>query len=146
MNGRQAPLCLFHDHGCAAPHNGFSTLIRRINARRSPAIFGRPPRKPDFQRQYRRKPAQFQRTRSLRSDDRDGLHDRWEPFDTAELGTNDPVREVDTTAHLPPLHDQLSRSAAFSASSRLVDLNSEASRVRNKEDEVFGTHTPSSSW
>jgi hypothetical protein len=34
-----------------APHNGFSALIRRINARRSAAIRGRPPRELDFQRQ-----------------------------------------------------------------------------------------------
>src|SRR5438034_7236741 len=46
-----------------APHSGFSTLIRRISARRSASIFGRPPRERDFQRQYRRKPARCQRTR-----------------------------------------------------------------------------------
>src|SRR3981081_1304898 len=44
-------------------HSGFSALICRINARRSAAIFGRPPREQDFQRQYRRKPARCQRTR-----------------------------------------------------------------------------------
>jgi hypothetical protein len=37
-------------------------LIRRINARRSDSIRGRPPRVPDFQRQYLRKPARCQRT------------------------------------------------------------------------------------
>src|SRR5213080_4721006 len=46
-----------------APHSGFSALIRRISARRSAAILGRPPRKRDFQRQYRRKPPRCQRTR-----------------------------------------------------------------------------------
>ena len=46
-----------------APHSGFSTLIRRISARRSASICGRPPRERDFQRQYRRKPARCQRTR-----------------------------------------------------------------------------------
>src|SRR2546429_6815323 len=46
-----------------APHSGLSTLIRRISARRSAAILGRPPRERDFQRQYRRKPARCQRTR-----------------------------------------------------------------------------------
>ena len=38
-------------------------LIRRISARSSPSIFGRPPRERDFHRQYRRKPARCQRTR-----------------------------------------------------------------------------------
>jgi hypothetical protein len=44
-----------------APQNGFSTLIRRINARSSMWICGRP-RGRDFQRQYERKPALCQRT------------------------------------------------------------------------------------
>ena len=34
-----------------APQSGFSTLIRRINARISVSICGRPPRGRDFQRQ-----------------------------------------------------------------------------------------------
>ena len=46
-----------------APHSGFSLLICRINARRSAAIFGRPPSERDFQCQYWRKPARCQRTR-----------------------------------------------------------------------------------
>src|SRR6266516_4223561 len=46
-----------------APHSGLSTLIRRINARRSASICGRPRRERDFQCQYRRKPARCQRTR-----------------------------------------------------------------------------------
>jgi hypothetical protein len=46
-----------------APHSGLSTLIRRISARRSALICGRPPRDRDFQRQYWRKPARCQRTR-----------------------------------------------------------------------------------
>jgi len=37
-----------------APHSGLSTLIRRISARRSGAIFGRPPRERDFQLQHDR--------------------------------------------------------------------------------------------
>jgi hypothetical protein len=37
-------------------------IIRQINARRSAVILGRPPREPDFQCQYRRKPARCQRT------------------------------------------------------------------------------------
>jgi hypothetical protein len=47
----------------AAPHSGLSTLIRRISARRSASICGRPPRERDFHRQYRRKPARCHRTR-----------------------------------------------------------------------------------
>src|SRR5262245_11296573 len=46
-----------------APHKGFSALIRRISARSSASIFGRPPRERDFHRQYRRKPARCHRTR-----------------------------------------------------------------------------------
>jgi hypothetical protein len=34
-----------------APQSGFSMLIRRIKARSSALICGRPPRKRDFQRQ-----------------------------------------------------------------------------------------------
>src|ERR1019366_112525 len=37
-------------------------IIRRISARRSASINGRPPRGHDFQRQYQRKPARCQRT------------------------------------------------------------------------------------
>src|SRR5437867_3127228 len=48
-----------------APHKEFSALIRRISARSSASIFGRPPRERDFHRQYRRKPARCQRTRVL---------------------------------------------------------------------------------
>jgi hypothetical protein len=46
-----------------APQSGFSMLIRRIKARSSALICGRPPNERDFQRQYRRKPARCQRTR-----------------------------------------------------------------------------------
>jgi hypothetical protein len=45
-----------------APHNGFSALTYRVNARSSASICGRPPRERDFQRQYRRKPALCHRT------------------------------------------------------------------------------------
>ena len=44
------------------PRINAASLACRINARRSAAIFGRPPGEPDFQRQYRRKPARCQRT------------------------------------------------------------------------------------
>jgi len=45
-----------------ALHIGFSLLIRRIQTRSSVSICGRPPRRCDFQRQKRRKPARCQCT------------------------------------------------------------------------------------
>jgi hypothetical protein len=50
-------------------------LIRRISARRSASICGRPPRKRDFQRQYRRKPGSVPSHEDLGADNRDGLED-----------------------------------------------------------------------
>src|SRR5712692_10448357 len=47
------------------PQSGFSTLIRRINARSFISICGRPLNGRDFQRQWRRKPALCQRTSVL---------------------------------------------------------------------------------
>src|SRR5262245_64043648 len=44
-----------------APHFGFSLLIRRMRSRNSRAIFGRPARSRDFQRQNAVKPARCQR-------------------------------------------------------------------------------------
>jgi hypothetical protein len=46
-----------------APQSGFSMLIRRISARRSVSICGRPPCERDFQRQYRRKPTRCHRSK-----------------------------------------------------------------------------------
>src|SRR5258706_10625141 len=45
-----------------APQSKFSALICRISARSSISIRGRPPRRRDFQRQQRRKPARCQLT------------------------------------------------------------------------------------
>ena len=45
-----------------APQSGCSMIIRRISARRSVSIWGRPPTERDFQRQYRRNPARCHRT------------------------------------------------------------------------------------
>src|SRR6478672_7602033 len=67
-----------------APHSGLSTLIRRISARSSASICGRPPRERDFQRQYRRKP-------SIQLDQEQAIS----------------VRELDTTANPPLQHNQL---------------------------------------
>src|SRR5882762_7843454 len=90
-----------------APHSGLSALIRRISARRSASICGRPPRKRDFQRQYRRKPARCHRTRvsgrtivmALRTDGKPSIQLDEEPTIT--------VREPDAATHLPPQYDQL---------------------------------------
>ena len=45
--------------------------------------------------------------KGLRSDFRDGLQDRREPSIQLDQEQAIPVREVDTTAHLPPQHGQL---------------------------------------
>src|SRR5205823_5373413 len=44
---------------------------------------------------------------SLRSDDRDGPEDRWEPSLQLHQEQAIPIREVDATAHPPPQHNQL---------------------------------------
>jgi hypothetical protein len=44
---------------------------------------------------------------SLRSDDHDGPEDRWEPSIQLDQEQAIPVREVDTTTHLPLHYDQL---------------------------------------
>ena len=43
----------------------------------------------------------------LRSDDRDGVEDRWKPSIQADQEQAIPVREVDTTTRFPLQHDQL---------------------------------------
>jgi hypothetical protein len=93
----------------------------------------------------------------LRSDDRDGIEDRWKPTIQLDEEQAIPIREV---GHAPSaaMRSAERRSAAFSASSRLFDLNGETKRVRKKQssaiiaadvrrfsylintDEVFGTH------
>src|SRR4029453_7705964 len=141
-----------------APHSGLSALIPRISGRSSAPICGRPPRNRDFHRQYRRKPDRCQRTRvsgrmivmALRTD---GNHryswtrNKRSPF-------------VSWTRPRTLRRSTISwcRSAAFSASSRLFDLNGETDRVRKSQksaiiavdvrrfghaintDQVFGTH------
>src|SRR6266516_7684162 len=129
-----------------APHKGFSTLIRRISARSSASIFGRPPRERDFHRQYRRKPARCQRTR---------VSGR---MIVMALSTDGNHRYSRTKNKRSPFVSWTRPSAAFSASSRLFDLNGETDRVRKRQksaiiavdvrrfghaintDEVFGTH------
>jgi len=45
--------------------------------------------------------------KGLRSDDRDGLQDRWKPSIQVDQEQAIPVREVDTTTRFPLQHDQL---------------------------------------
>ena len=116
-----------------------STLIRRISARRSTAICGRPPRERDFQRQYRRKPARCHRTRvsgrtivmALRIA---GNH-RYSRM------KNERSPSVSRTRPRTFRRNMMSccRSAAFSASSRLFDLNGKTNRAN-----MYGA--PTSSW
>ena len=136
-----------------------STLIRRISARRSTAICGRPPRERDFQRQYRRKPARCHRTRvsgrtivmALRIA---GNH-RYSRM------KNERSPSVSRTRPRTFRRNMMSccRSAAFSASSRLFDLNGKTNRAKQRQysaiivagvrrfahvinrDGVLGTHT-----
>jgi hypothetical protein len=96
--------------------------------------------------------------KGLRPDDRDGSEDRWEPSIQLDQEQAIPICELDATPH--PRRSTISwcRSAAFSASSRLFDLNGETDRVRKSQksaiiavdvrrfghaintDQVFGTH------
>jgi hypothetical protein len=43
----------------------------------------------------------------LGPDDRDGLQDRWKPSIQVDQEQPIPIRELDTTTHLPPQYDQL---------------------------------------
>ena len=43
----------------------------------------------------------------LGADDRDDLQDRWKPSIQLDQEQAIPTREVNTTAHRPPQHDQL---------------------------------------
>src|SRR2546427_10460987 len=45
--------------------------------------------------------------KGLRSDDRDGLEDRWEPSIQHDQEQAIPIRELDATAHPPLQHNQL---------------------------------------
>src|SRR6516225_206235 len=90
-----------------APHSGLSTLMRRIRARRSASICGRPPRHRDFQRQYRRKPARCQRTTVSGRMIVMTFEDRRKP--TIELDQEQAiaVRKMEATAHLSLQYNKL---------------------------------------
>ena len=122
-------------------------IIRQINARRSAAILGRPPREPDFQCQYRRKPADANGQMGI-PEHRYG----WTKNKRSPLVRRTRLR----TLRRNTISGR--RRATFSASSRLFDLNGETNRVNKKQssaiiaadvrrfsylintDEVFGTH------
>ena len=115
-----------------APHSGFSTLIRRIKARSSASICGRPPNECDFQRQYRRKPARCQRT---------SVSGRMTvmTFSTAGNHRYSWVKNmrspVVSRTRLCTIRRNIitwRRSAAFSASSRLFDLNGDIKTLKTK--------------
>ena len=90
-----------------APHSGLSTLIRRMSARRSASICGRPPRGRDFQRQYRRKHGSVPSHEGLGANNCDGLEDRWKPSIQLDEEQTITIREPDAATHLPPQYDQL---------------------------------------
>src|SRR5262249_5203212 len=141
-----------------APTGGLSTLVRGMRGRRSASFWGGPQGGWVFHRQYRRKPARCQRTRvsgrmivmALRTDGNNRYSwtkNKRSPF-------------VSRTRPCTLRRSTISwcRSAAFSASSRLFDLNGETDRVRKSQksaiiavdvrrfgraintDQVFGTH------
>jgi hypothetical protein len=65
--------------------------------------------------------------------DLDGLEDRWKPPIQLDEEQAIVVGELDATAYLALQDDQLTRrSAAFSASSRLLDLKIEATRFKKR--------------
>src|SRR5262249_54039178 len=116
-----------------APQSIFSTLIRRISARRPASMRGRPPRFRDFQRQYRRKPARCQRT---------SVSGRINVMALRIAGNqryswmkNNRSLFVNWTRPLTLRCSTVNccLSAAFSASSRLLDLKSEETRFKNRK-------------
>ena len=70
---------------------------------------------------------------TYRSDDSDGPEHRWKPPIQQDQEQAIPICELDATPHPPLQHNQLMTSAAFSASSRLFDLNGETDRVTKRQ-------------
>ena len=62
-----------------APQSGFSTLIRRINTRRSASIFGRPPPEPRLPTPVAAKAGPMPMHERLGTNDHEHLQDRWKP-------------------------------------------------------------------
>src|SRR5215813_6708147 len=116
-----------------APQSIFSTLIRRISARRPASMRGRPPRFRDFQRQYRRKPARCQRTsvsgRMIVMALRIAGNQRYSWMKNSRSLFVNWTRP--RTLRCSTVNCCL--SAAFSASSRRLDLKSEETRFKNRK-------------
>jgi hypothetical protein len=69
----------------------------------------------------------------LGTNDREDLKDRGKPSIELDEKPAIVVREPDPARHLAPENVQLIRSATFSASSRLFDLNGENTTARTKQ-------------
>jgi hypothetical protein len=78
------------------------------------------------------KPSAMPAHKGLWPDDHHGLEDRRTPTIKLDEEQAIAVRELDATAYLAPEHGQLMPHAAFSASSRLLDLKSEATRFKQR--------------
>src|SRR5262245_47353542 len=89
-----------------APHSGFSTLIRRINARSSVSICGRPPKEHDFQRQPA-KASPMPPDERLWTNDRNGPQDRRKPSIQLDKEHAIAVRKLDAPMHYPAQHNHL---------------------------------------
>ena len=76
----------------------------------------------------------------LGTDDREDLQDRRKPSIQLDKEPAIVVREPDPAARLTPQNDQLTRSATFSASSRLFDLNGVAKTARTRQSSANIVH------
>src|SRR5258708_16385692 len=105
-----------------APQSTFSMLIRRISARRSVPICGRPPGDPDFPAPVPAKAGPMPTDERLGTDDRDGLKDRRKTSIQLDEEQAIVVREPDAAVHLTLQHRQLmseSRVLGFKPALRL---------------------------
>jgi len=76
----------------------------------------------------------------LRTDDRDDLQDRRKPSIQLDKEQAIAVGKPDAPFTIRCNTTTWCRSAAFSASSRLFDLNGETKTARTNTDRVLGTH------
>src|SRR5262249_25541539 len=105
LSHRKAELEQFAMNG--APQSKFSTIIRRIKARKSALICGRPPQVPRFPTPIAAKTGTMPAHQRLGPDDRDHLEDRRKPAIQLDEEQAIAVRELDPTADLPLQHNQL---------------------------------------
>ena len=73
----------------------------------------------------------------LGTNDPENLQNRREPMIKLDKEQAINVRQPDPTAHLTPHYDQLTSGTAFSASSRLFDLNGAAKTARTKHSNAI---------